>query len=144
MIDKRLTPGGAARVFFTNLLPFVASRKLMDDIHAHNFPNQRIEQLPEVQGDETQYAAGGGPADKLAKPVLDSELTDPHRGGNGSDARERQHIIKTKLRATRYPASTLLAVGLRTPSRIREYYLPALSPRNSSSYLQSSATSSRV
>jgi len=45
MIDKRLTPGGAAHAFFANLLAFIASRRLMDEIYARRFPKQRILQL---------------------------------------------------------------------------------------------------
>jgi hypothetical protein len=42
MIDTRLTPGSGAHTFFANLMPFIASRRLMDELYVQYFPEQRI------------------------------------------------------------------------------------------------------
>jgi hypothetical protein len=83
MINRRLTPGGAPFTFFANLLKFMASRLQMDTLFAEHFPEKRIEQVKEIEGDEKQYACGGVLADTQAvlldcaaraKPVYDAAL----------------------------------------------------------------------
>jgi hypothetical protein len=84
MINRRLAPGGMAHTFFTNLLAFIASRHLMDELYSKKFPLRLIEKLKAIKGDETQYAAGGGRVNtqaalferaELAKRVFDVKLT---------------------------------------------------------------------
>ena len=85
MIDRRLTPDGAAHTFFANLFAVHrVARGSMDEHLRGALPLGAHPEAEEVQGDETQYAAAGVPVDTQAalfdcagraKPVYDAALT---------------------------------------------------------------------
>jgi hypothetical protein len=84
MIDKRLTPGSGAQTFFANLMPFSASRRMMDLLFAQHFPDQLILQKRKASGQP-----GGTIRQRRARQARVRRRADCHRQGGGTGRCDR-------------------------------------------------------